>query len=357
MQRTIDLRSDTVTVPTPEMRRAMSEAEVGDDVYGEDPTVNRLEAEAAARMGKEAGLFVPSGTQGNQIAVMAHTQRGDEVILEADSHLFYYEVAGIAVLSGCQTRPLPGVQGCLDPDQVAGAIRSENVHFPRTGLVCVENTHNRSGGVIVPGQNLKAVADAAHRHGVPVHMDGARVFNAAVAQSLTVAEVVAPVDSVMFCLSKGLGAPVGSLLVGSSAFIGKARKARKMMGGGMRQAGILAAAGLISLNQMVNRLADDHANAKLLARGLSAVTGIAVDLASVQTNMVMFDIVDKRWTAASLSGALGRKGVLVTATGPSRIRLVTHKDITEADIPEALDQIAQAIKAGPNAGGSGTVYG
>jgi len=357
MHPTIDLRSDTVTVPTPEMRQAMFEAEVGDDVYGEDPTINRLEVQAAAKLGKEAGLFVTSGTQGNQVAVMAHTQRGDEVILEGDSHMFLYEVAGIAMLSGCQTRPLPSSRGSMDPNQVESALRGENVHFPRTGLVCVENTHAKSGGTIVPSQNLHAIAEIAHRNGVPVHMDGARVFNAAVAQGLRVSEVVAPVDSVMFCLSKGLAAPVGSLLVGSAAFIGRARKARKVMGGGMRQAGILAAAGLISLHQMVDRLADDHANARLLAKGLSVIPGVVLDPALVQTNIVVFDIVDSRWTAASLSGALGRRGVLVNAMGPIRIRLVTHKDISEAQIPEALDRIAQTLEAGPDSGGSGTVYG
>ncbi|HWI65551.1 MAG TPA: threonine aldolase family protein, partial [Symbiobacteriaceae bacterium] len=251
----IDLRSDTVTVPTPEMRRAMFEAEVGDDVYGEDPTVNRLEAEAAALLGKEAGLFVPTGTQGNQIAVISHTNRGDEVIMESESHVFYYEQAGIAVLASCQTRPVPGVNGAMDPARIAAAIRGDNVHYPRTGLVCVENTHNRSGGCILPMENLKAVADVAHRAGVPVHMDGARVFNAAVALGRPIAEVVAPVDSVMFCLSKGLAAPVGSMLVGSKAFIAKARRARKLLGGGMRQAGILAAAGLLSIRTMVDRLA------------------------------------------------------------------------------------------------------
>ncbi|HLN62264.1 MAG TPA: threonine aldolase family protein, partial [Symbiobacteriaceae bacterium] len=244
----IDLRSDTVTVPTPEMRRAMFEAEVGDDVYGEDPTVNQLQVEAALLLGKEAALFVPTGTQGNQIAIMAHTQRGDEVICEAESHVFYYEQAGIAALSNCQVRTIPGFRGAMDPAAVEAAIRAAgDVHFPRTGLICVENTHNRSGGCILPQANLEAIAAVARRHGIPVHMDGARLFNAAVAQGRPVADVVAPVDSVMFCLSKGLAAPVGSMLVGSAAFIARAKRARKLLGGGMRQAGILAAAGLVSL--------------------------------------------------------------------------------------------------------------
>lgn len=352
----IDLRSDTVTLPTPEMRRAMFEAEVGDDVYGEDPTVNQLEVEAAKLLGKEAALFVPTGTQGNQIAVMSHTSRGQEVIMEAESHVFYYEQAGIAALSGCQTRPIPGVNGAMDPERVEVAIRGVNIHYPVTGLVCVENTHNRSGGCILPMENLVAVAEVAHRHGVPVHMDGARVFNAAVAQGLPVAEVVAPVDSVMFCLSKGLAAPVGSMLVGSRAFIDRARRARKLLGGGMRQAGILAAAGLVSIRSMVDRLAEDHKNAKTLARGLNEIPGLRVDLATVQTNMIMFDIDDPRWDEEGLAGAMTRFGVVCNANGPRRIRLVTHKDVTAADVGEALDRIARVVKAGPDGGAAGHTY-
>ncbi len=353
----IDLRSDTVTVPTPEMRRAMFEAEVGDDVYGEDPTVNRLEAEAAAMLGKEAALFVPTGTQGNQVAILTHTRRGDEVIVESESHVFFYEVGGIAALAGCQTRPVPGVRGAMDPDQVEAAIRADNVHFPRTGLVCVENTHNRSGGCILPVENIRAVAEVAHRHGVPVHMDGARVFNAAVALNMPVAEVVAPVDSVMFCLTKGLGAPVGSVLVGSQEFIAEARRNRKLLGGGMRQVGILAAAGLVALHTMVDRLAEDHANARRLAEGLARIPGLTVEMETVQTNMVMFDILDLRWDAAALSGAMQRAGVLSNAVGKRRIRLVTHKDVAADDIPDALDRIEQVFKAGPDAGSAGFVYG
>ena len=354
----IDLRSDTVTVPTPDMRRAMFEAEVGDDVYGEDPTVNRLQVEAAALLGKEAALFVPTGTQGNQIAIMAHTQRGDEVICEAESHVFYYEQAGIAALSNCQVRTIPGFRGAMDPAAVEAAIRAAgDVHFPRTGLICVENTHNRSGGCILPQANLEAIAAVARRHGIPVHMDGARVFNAAVAQGRPVAEVVAPVDSVMFCLSKGLAAPVGSMLVGSAAFIARAKRARKLLGGGMRQAGILAAAGLVSLRSMVDRLADDHANARRLAAGLNQIEGLQVELETVQTNMVMFDIHDTRWDGKSLSGALKEAGVLANATTPRRIRMVTHKDVTEADVPQVLERVARVVKAGPGAAGSGYVYG
>jgi threonine aldolase len=355
--RRIDLRSDTVTVPTPAMRRAMFEAEVGDDVYGEDPTVNRLEAEAAAMLGKEAALFVPTGTQGNQIAVLSHTNRGDEVILESESHIYYYEAAGVAAISACQCRPLLGANGAMDPDQVAASIRPKNIHFPRTALICVENTHNRSGGCIVPQANLAAIAAVAHAHGLPVHMDGARVFNAAVALGLPVAEVVAPVDSVMFCLSKGLGAPVGSILTGTHAFIEQARHNRKLLGGGMRQAGILAAAGLVALHEMVDRLAADHANARRLAEGLNQIPGVSVDIGTVQTNMVMFDVLDSRWNGESLSGALAEAGVLTNATGPRRLRLVTHKDIQAEDVPEALERIARVIKVGPGATGRGFVYG
>ncbi|HEY3368051.1 MAG TPA: low-specificity L-threonine aldolase [Symbiobacteriaceae bacterium] len=353
----IDLRSDTVTVPTPEMRLAMFEAEVGDDVYGEDPTVNRLEVEAAALLGKEAALFVPTGTQGNQVAILSHTNRGEEVVMEADSHIFFYEVAGIAALSACQTRPVPGVRGVMDPNKVEAAIRGENIHFPRTALVCVENTHNRAGGCVVPLANLREIAAIAHGHGIPVHMDGARVFNAATALGVPVAEVVAPVDSVMFCLSKGLSAPVGSMLVGSKDFIARARKNRKLLGGGMRQAGILAAAGLLAIRTMVNRLAEDHANAQTLAKGLATIAGLSVDMESVQTNMVMFDVLDPRWDAATLAGAVSRAGTLCNGMAARRIRLVTHKDVTAADIPEALDRIERVLKAGPDAGTKAVVYG
>lgn len=347
----IDLRSDTVTVPTPEMRQAMFAAEVGDDVFGEDPTVNRLEAEAAALLGKEAALFVPTGTQGNQVAVLTHTGRGDEVVVEEQSHIFIYEVAGIAALSSCQTRSLPSVRGAMDPERVEAAIRGLNVHYPRTALLCVENTHNLHGGCIVPQANIEAVAEVAHSHGVPVHMDGARVFNAAVAQGRPVRELVAPVDSVMFCLSKGLSAPVGSMLAGGREFIGRARRNRKMLGGGMRQAGILAAAGLVALGGMVGRLAEDHGHARALAQGLAGLPGIEIDLATVQTNMVLLRVTEPRWDAAGLVGALERKGVRAVTMGPRLVRLVTHKDVAEADISEALARIESVLRAGRDAEG------
>ncbi|MBI5445805.1 MAG: low-specificity L-threonine aldolase [Deltaproteobacteria bacterium] len=342
----VDLRSDTVTVPTPEMRRAMAEAEVGDDVYGEDPTVNRLEEESAALLGKEAALFVPSGTQGNQVAVLTHAGRGEEVIVEAESHVVYYEVGGIAALSGCQIRAIPGERGALDPERVEEAIRPANVHYPRTALVCLENTHNRAGGAIVPQENVAAVAEVARRHGLPVHLDGARIFNAAVALGRPAVELAAPADSVMVCLSKGLGAPVGSILAGSRDFIARARKNRKLLGGGMRQAGVIAAAGLVALRTMIPRLAEDHENARRLAAGLQALDGLAVDVDAARTNMVLFDLLDRRWDAAALVGALAEAGVLSNATGPRRIRFVTHKDVSAADVEEALVRIEKVVKGG-----------
>ncbi|BDG59334.1 low-specificity L-threonine aldolase [Caldinitratiruptor microaerophilus] len=355
--RVIDLRSDTVTTPTPAMRRAMYEAEVGDDVYREDPTVRRLEELAAEIIGKEAALFVTSGTQGNQVAILTHTRRGDEVIVEAESHIFIYEVGGMAALAGCQARPLPGRRGALDPADVAAAIRPENVHFPRTGLVCLENTHNRAGGAVLPQHLVEAVAETARSRGVPLHLDGARIFNAAVATGRPAAELAAPADSVMFCLSKGLGAPVGSILAGSEGFIAEARRMRKLLGGGLRQAGVLAAAGIVALTEMVDRLAEDHENARRLAEGLAQLPGVAVDVAGVETNMVMVDVTDSRWTAATLSGALAEAGVRCNAVGPRRLRLVTHKDVSREDIDEALRRFESVLREAPDPARTGTVYG
>ncbi len=342
----IDLRSDTVTQPTPAMRRAMAEAPVGDDVYGEDPTVNRLQEVAAALLGKEAALFLPSGTQANQVAVLSHAGRGEEVIVEADSHVFYYEAAGIAALAACQARTVPGRRGAMDLDRVEDAIRADNIHFPRTALICVENTHNRAGGTVLPQEHLAELAGLARRYGVPVHMDGARVFNAAVALGRPVADIVAPVDSVMFCLSKGLAAPVGAVLAGPAAFIERARRHRKLLGGGMRQAGILAAAGLVALDTMVDRLAEDHANARVLAEGLASVDGVRVDLETVQTNMVLFEVVDPAWDAAGLVAALAGAGVLCSAFGPRQVRLVTHCDVSGQAVQAALDRIGRVLAAG-----------
>jgi len=283
----IDLRSDTVTKPTQAMRDAMAVAEVGDDVYGEDPTVIRLQELAAKMLGKEAGLFVVSGTMGNQVAIMTHTQRGDELITEAESHIFYYEVGDIAALSGVQARQVPGKRVIMDPDDVNHAIRdSSNIHFPRTSLIVLENTHNRGGGKVWPIEYVREIAGIAHERGIAVHMDGARIFNASVASGIAPDVWASYADSVMFCLSKGLCAPVGSMLVGSRDFIDRARKNRKRLGGGLRQAGILAAAGIVALETMVDRLAEDHANAKLLADELARL-GYGSDPAEAETNMAM----------------------------------------------------------------------
>jgi threonine aldolase len=340
----IDLRSDTVTLPTDEMYAAMARAPLGDDVMGEDPTVRRLEEAAAARLGKEAGLFLPSGTMANLAALMAHTRRGDEVILEAESHIFYYEAGGLAVAGALMPRTLRGVRGALTPEQVADAIRPDDVHFPRTGLVCLENTHNRAGGTVLSVEQTQAVCAVAHAAGVPVHLDGARLFNAALALGVDAADLAAPVDSVMFSLSKGLSAPVGSMLVGSQAFIAAARRARKLLGGGMRQAGVLAAAGLVALERMVDRLAEDHAHARLLAERLAEVPGIAIDLATVQTNIVNFRTEPCGLEAAAFTARLRERGVLAGARDRWTIRLVTHRHITAADV-EAAAAAVRAVAA------------
>lgn len=340
----IDLRSDTVTLPTEEMRRAMAEAEVGDDVYGEDPTIQRLERLAAEIMGKEAALFVPSGTMGNQVSVMTHTQRGDEVIMEAESHVYYYEVGAMAVLSGVQARPVPGRRGVMDPDDVRKAIRERNnIHFPRTSLVVLENTHNRGGGKVLPLENVKAISDIAHSNGLSVHMDGARIFNAQVATGIPVSEYAKYADSVMFCLSKGLCAPVGSMVVGSKDFINKARKNRKMLGGGMRQAGVLAAAGIIALTKMVDRLQEDHDNAKLLAQKLQQL-GYGVDPEEVETNMVVVDVTPTGKDVHTIEMELRSRGVLANANSPKTLRLVTHYGITKDDVMMAVDAFADIMK-------------
>lgn len=333
----IDLRSDTVTLPTPAMREAMYRAEVGDDVFGEDPTVNRLEAMAAERMGVEAGLYVTSGTMGNLAALLAHCQRGDEVILGDVSHTYLYEAGGSAALGGIHPRPIPNQpNGMLDPADVAAAVRPDDEHFPRSRLVCLENTHNRCGGAVLSPGQIKAVADVAREHNMKVHMDGARIFNAAVALGLPASELTRDVDSVTFCLSKGLSAPVGSVLCGSQEFVSEARRARKILGGGMRQAGIIAAAGIVALEQMVDRMADDHANARRLAEGLAEIPGIVINPETVQTNIVYFDLGTEAITVQDLLAGLEREGVRILDTGPSRFRAVTHYGIEREDIETAL---------------------
>jgi threonine aldolase len=340
----VELRSDTFTLPSPAMREAMARAEVGDDVWEEDPTVQRLEALAARRTGKDAGLFVTSGTQGNLVSILAQTQPGQEILLDADSHVFGSEVGGAARLGGLQTRPLPTERGFLTAIQVRESVRGSNIHLPVTGLVCIENTHNRHGGTCCSPEEIAAVAAAAHAVGVPVHLDGARIFNAAVALGRPVEDFTRPVDSLTFCLSKGLGAPVGSLICGRREFIAQARRVRKMIGGGMRQAGVLAAAGIVALESMVARLAEDHANARRLALGLGGLPGLSLDLATVETNIVRFQVATPERGTELVTGCLARK-VKVHHAGPAAIRCVTHKDVDSQDIDRALDAFREITAA------------
>jgi threonine aldolase len=337
---TIDRRSDTVTVPTPSMRVAMANAEVGDDVYGEDATINRLERRAADMLGKEAALFVASGTMSNLVALLTHCGRGDEAIVGSEAHILHYEVAGAAGLGGIQLRAAKNDErGRIDPEEVRGLIRGENVHNPTTRLVCLENTHNRCGGAAITAAETNAVAKVAQDGGCAVHIDGARIFNAAVALNVPAAELARNADSIGFCLSKGLSAPVGSLLCGDGDFIDRARKYRKMVGGGMRQAGILAAAGLIALEEMVERMAEDHRNARRLAEGLAGLPDVVLDPSTVETNIVIFALEGR--TPAQFLGALREDGVLAGSSGPSSVRMVTHHGIETADIDEALARIAR----------------
>ncbi len=340
----IDLRSDTVTQPTEEMREAMARAVVGDDVFGEDPTVRELEALAAEMLGKEAGLFVPSGTMANLVAVMTHTQKGDEVLVEAEAHTYYYEVGSISAVAGAIPRPIPGRAGYIAPEQVREAVRPANVHFPIPRLLCLENTHNRAGGMPFGPQEMDAVCLTARELGLAVHVDGARIFNAAVALGVPAKALVRHADSAMFCVSKGLSAPVGSVLVGAGDFIERARRFRKMVGGGMRQAGVIAAAGVVALRTMVTRLAEDHANARRLAEGTARVPGLAVDLSRVRTNMVVVQV-NGPSSAAEFSARLRDEGVLALPTGPSTIRMVTHRHITTRDVQLAIEAVHRTTTA------------
>ena len=343
MHDVVDLRSDTLTLPTAEMREAMARAEVGDDVWEEDPTMRRLEALAAERLGTEAALFVTSGTQGNLVSVLAHTRPGQEVVLDADAHIFNAEVASAAVIGGVQMRPTRTEHGFLSPAQVREALRPANIHIPPTGLVCLENTHNRHGGTCCSPEEISAVAAVAHKAGVPLHLDGARIFNAAVALGRPARDFARDVDSVTFCVSKGLSAPVGSLVCGSAPFIGRARRVRKMLGGGMRQAGIIAAAGIVALERMVDRLAEDHVNARTLAEGLARLPRISIDLASVQTNIVIMRI-DRPGGADELVAGCAARKVKLHAMSPTFIRCVTHKDVDADDIGRALDAFTEITK-------------
>jgi threonine aldolase len=334
----IDLRSDTITKPTPEMRRAMAEAEVGDDVFGEDPTVNRLEEMAAGRVGKEAALFVASGTMGNLVSLLAQCGRGDEIILGDQAHTHINEQGGVAALGGIHPRVVPNEpDGTLDLGRVAAAIRSDNVHYPRTRLVTVENTQNLCGGAALTPEYMHALGLLARERGLLLHVDGARIFNAAIALGVDVRALTEDADSLTFCLSKGLGAPVGSLVCGSKAFIAEARRARKVVGGGMRQAGVLAAAGIVALERMVDRLAEDHANAQLLSAGLSELPWIQVDPVPLRTNILYFTVRLEAMNARQVTDLLARQGVLMLALGPNRVRAVTNYHISSADIQAALD--------------------
>lgn len=343
----IDLRSDTVTQPTPEMREAMAQAQVGDDVYGEDPTVNELEALAAEMTGQEAGLFVASGTMGNLTAILAHCGRGDEVIMGNKAHTFLFEAGGISALGGVHSHQLPNqADGSLLLEDIAAAIRPDDPHFPVTRLIALENTHNRCGGTYQSPAYIRTVSDFAHQYGLRVHLDGARVFNAAAALGVDVRELTAPVDSVTFCLSKGLCAPVGSVLCGSRAFIARARRIRKMLGGGMRQAGVLAAAGLVALRTMPQRLHEDHRRAQKLADGLRQIPGFQVDEGSPATNMVFGSLsADVPLSDEAFMQAMAAHGVLIHDVAPRRYRFVTHYWIDDRAVEDALAAFRDVLTA------------
>ena len=338
----IDLRSDTVTLPTPAMLEAMARAELGDDVLGDDPTVQRLEALAAQHMGKEAALFTASGTMSNLLALLAHCQRGDEAVVGDESHILHYEVGGAFALGGLGLRPVPNdAKGRLDLDRLRRAIRPDNVHMPSTGLICLENTHNRCGGTALTEEDTAAVAAVAREHGLPLHLDGARIFNAAVALGVPAARLAQPADSVCFSLCKGLACPIGSILCGPGHLIQRARKLRKMLGGGMRQVGIIAAAGVVALETMIHRLAQDHANAQLLGHGISRIPGLRLEPPQVETNLVFF--VPEGIDLQTFQRRLEREGVL-SLVEDDRLRMVTHWGIQREDIEEALERVRRVMK-------------
>jgi threonine aldolase len=337
MKKCIDLRSDTVTKPTPAMRKMMAEAAVGDDVFGEDPTINALQKKVAKILGKEKALFVPSGTMANQLAIKSHTQPGDEVLLEATSHPFNFEGGAGAVLSGVQCYCLKGLRGILEASQVEEAIRPLDHHFPVSRLICLENTSNRGGGSIYPLKNITEISQLAKAKGLLVHLDGARLWNASVASGIKPKEYAQWADSVSVCLSKGLGAPVGSLVAGSATFIDRVHRFRKMFGGGMRQAGILAAAGLYALDHHLDRLKDDHKHAHRLALGLSELKGVSIDPDQTETNIIIFDIINSGKTASQVTEAMKKRGVLIHAVNTTQIRLVTHLDVAANDIEKVLE--------------------
>ena len=343
----VDLRSDTVTLPTLAMREAMYHAQLGDDVYGEDPTTNHLQEMAAAQVGMEAALLVSSGTMGNLICTLTHCARGEEVVLGDQSHMFFYEAGGMSALGGIFPHTIPNQpDGTMDLGHIEAAIRGDNIHFPRTRLICVENTHNRCNGSPLLPEHIDLVAILAKRHGVRVHMDGARIFNAGIALGLEVKEFTKNIDSVMFCLSKGLSAPVGSVICGSREFITEAIRTRKVLGGGMRQAGLIAAPGIVALNEMVDRLAEDHANARHLAEGIAEIPGLSIDVARIKTNILFFDFIADRLTPQEFIAGLEQRGIRCSHPGPSRFRMVTHYGIDSDDIDRTLDCVREVMDTG-----------
>ncbi|MBN1818727.1 MAG: low-specificity L-threonine aldolase [Sedimentisphaerales bacterium] len=342
--RIVDLRSDTVTLPSPAMRKAMAEAELGDDVFGEDPTVNRLQERSAERMGTEAALFVPSGTMANLVSVLTHCRRGEEVILGNQAHMFRYEAGSMAAVGSIHPHTIPNQpDGTLALSDIRSAVRPGDVHFPRTRLILLENTHNRCGGAVLSVEYTASVVQLAREKELCIHLDGARIFNAAVSLGVDVKDLMRGIDSVCFCLSKGLAAPVGSVICGSRDFIAEARRNRKVVGGGMRQAGILAAAGLVAMEEMVDRLAEDHANARKLAEGLGNITGLVVE-ARPATNMVYLRLNMQRFPATELVGRMKDRGILFLTVGENRFRLVTHYGITDADIDYTLTQFFDCMR-------------
>ncbi len=338
----IDLRSDTVTRPTAKMRKAMAQADVGDDVYGEDPTINRLEARAAEIFRREAGLFFPTGSMANQVAIRLHTRPGEEILCESRAHVLDWEMGTAAVFSGCTLRTVEAPRGILTWDLIRASVFRDVPFHASTGLICVENTHNMAGGTVMPAATAHEICQGAHAAGLPMHLDGARIFNAAVALNVTVHELTASFDTVMFCLSKGLGAPVGSMLVGSADHMRLARNLRKAMGGGMRQAGILAAAGLIALEEMPARLPEDHANAQLLAEAIGPFAAAEIDLGGVQSNIVIFTL-PHGGDASEFVSAIRQYGVLANAVGPRAVRLVTHLDVSREECQRAAGAVAEVL--------------
>jgi threonine aldolase len=340
----IDLRSDTVTLPTDEMLEAIRHAELGDDVYREDPSVNELEEMAAELLGKDAALLVTSGTQANLVSSISNTKRGDMVLLEAESHIYWYEVGAISVVGGLFPWPIKSTSGALDPHRIRAALRPTNIHFPDTTLICIENTHNRHGGTVITPRQIEAISEVAKTHGLKLYMDGARIFNAAVALKIDVKDLSKHVDNLMFCLSKGLSCPVGSIVVGDTEFIEKARKTRKTLGGGMRQAGIIAAPGIIALEKMIARLQDDHRNARTLAKGLTKIPGIELKLDNVQTNIVYFNIKSLGITSNEFATKLKEKGILAAALDKNTARMVTHHGIEKSHIEKTLTAVEEIAR-------------